>query len=403
MSGLRNYATVTAAYWGLMVTDGALRMLVLLHFHQLGYSPLRLAVLFLLYEFMGIVTNLGGGWAAARFGLTTTLYAGLALQIGALVSLSFLDTSWPEAQSVAFVLCVQGVSGVAKDLTKMSSKTAIRLITPEGAHGVLFRWVALLTGSKNALKGLGFFIGGLLLTFVGFVGALWTMSGVLAVVLITAWMLLPTDMGRLGSKTKFSHVFSTSRAINLLSAARILLFGARDVWFVVGVPVFLYDVLGWSFTEVGSFLALWVIGYGFIQASAPKLVRASTDGQSTEIRAAKIWIFILAGMTAGIALCVQLGIQVGWTLILGLSAFGALFALNSSLHSYLVLAFSESKRAALNVGFYYMANAVGRLIGTLLSGLMYGVSGLHGCLWTAAGLLLIASFITLAFRPASAR
>ena len=87
-SALAAYMAVTAAYWAFMLTDGALRMLVLLHFHTLGFSPVHLAYLFLLYEFMGVVTNLAAGWIAARFWLTTTLYAGLGFQIAALVALS---------------------------------------------------------------------------------------------------------------------------------------------------------------------------------------------------------------------------------------------------------------------------------------------------------------------------
>src|SRR3546814_16323600 len=66
--GLAAYIAVTAAYWAFMLTDGALRMLVLLHFHTLGFSAIQLAYLFLLYEFMGVVTNLSAGWIAARFG-----------------------------------------------------------------------------------------------------------------------------------------------------------------------------------------------------------------------------------------------------------------------------------------------------------------------------------------------
>ncbi len=392
---IRNYAVVTSAYWGFTLTDGALRMLVLLHFHTLGYTPLELAMLFLLYEFMGMVTNLIGGWIGSRFGLKLTLFAGLSLQVAALLALSALDPQWPKAFSVSYVLLVQGLSGVAKDLSKMSSKSAIKLVVAGDQHSLLFKWVALLTGSKNALKGVGFFLGGFLLAALGFAPALWLMATCLAVILAAAAMLLPREMGVAKAKTKFSQILSKSRAINLLSAARVFLFGARDVWFVVGLPVFLYDALGWSFTEVGGFLALWVIAYGFVQGFAPNLVKRSRDGRSSEIRAAQFWVFALAAVTAAIALALRAGFDPAATLIVGLAIFGFFFAVNSSVHSYLILALTSSDQVALNVGFYYMANAAGRLSGTLLSGLAYQLAGLPGCLTTAAALLVVSGIFTL--------
>jgi len=145
-------------------------MLVLLHFHTLGFSPVQLAYLFVLYEIAGVVTNLSAGWLAARFGLTRTLYSGLALQILALLALAQLDPSWSITASVVFVMCVQGLSGIAKDLAKMSSKSAVKLLAPDTGDA-LFKWVALLTGSKNAVKGLGFLLGAALLAGIGFKGA----------------------------------------------------------------------------------------------------------------------------------------------------------------------------------------------------------------------------------------
>jgi len=398
MSDIRNYAVVTAAYWGFTLSDGALRMLVLLHFHTLGYTPFQLATLFLLYEFMGMVTNLVGGWIASRFGLRLTLFVGLALQVAALLALSALDPEWPAALSVLYVLIVQGVSGVAKDFSKMSSKSAIKLVVPEDSHSVLFKWVALLTGSKNALKGVGFFLGGLLLAVMGFVQALWLMAACLAVILVVAALMLPGEMGVAKAKTKFTAILSKSRPINLLSSARVFLFGARDVWFVVGLPVFLYDVLGWSFTEVGTFMASWVIGYGMVQAAAPRMTKRSEDGRSTEIKAAMNWVFALAGVTSLLALAINANADPTWTLIGGLAVFGFLFAVNSSLHSYLILALTDSDDVALNVGFYYMANAAGRLGGTLLSGVAYQWGGLVACLAAAATLLMIAGGFTVALQ-----
>jgi predicted MFS family arabinose efflux permease len=399
MSGLRNYIVVTAAYWGFTLTDGALRMLVLLHFHALGYTPFELAMLFVLYEFMGVVTNLTGGWIAARFGVKSTLTGGLALQVAALLALSALGSDWSKMTAVVYVLAVQGASGVAKDLSKMSAKSAIKLIVPDNSHAQLFKWVAMLTGSKNALKGAGFFLGGFLLATLGFGPALWAMAGCLGVALAATMVLLPGDLGRAKAKTKFTQLFSKSRAINRLSAARVFLFGARDVWFVVGLPVFLYDVLGWRFAEIGAFLALWVIGYGFVQGLAPSMTMCSADGRSSEVRGAQIWVLGLTAVTLVLAAAMQSSVAPTTLLIVGLGVFGFVFAVNSVLHSYLILAFSNSSDVSLNVGFYYMANAAGRLGGTLLSGLAYQWGGLVGCLVTAAALLAAAAVFTLMLGP----
>jgi predicted MFS family arabinose efflux permease len=399
MSGLRNYIVVTAAYWGFTLTDGALRMLVLLHFHALGYTPFELAMLFVLYEFMGVVTNLTGGWIAARFGVKSTLTGGLALQVAALLALSALGSDWSKMTAVVYVLAVQGASGVAKDLSKMSAKSAIKLIVPDNSHAQLFKWVAMLTGSKNALKGAGFFLGGFLLATLGFGPALWAMAGCLGVALAATMVLLPGDLGRAKAKTKFTQLFSKSRAINRLSAARVFLFGARDVWFVVGLPVFLYDVLGWRFAEIGAFLALWVIGYGFVQGLAPSMTICSADGRSSEVRGAQIWVLGLTAVTLVLAAAMQSSVAPTTLLIVGLGVFGFVFAVNSVLHSYLILAFSNSSDVSLNVGFYYMANAAGRLGGTLLSGLAYQWGGLVGCLVTAAALLAAAAVFTLMLGP----
>lgn len=395
MSELRNYALVTGAYWGFTLTDGALRMLVLLHFHQLGYSPVQIAFLFLFYEFFGILTNLIGGWIGSHLGLKVTLFAGLALQVAALGLLALLDPSWPVLLSVAYVMALQALSGIAKDLTKMSSKSAIKVLVPQEADSVLFKWVAILTGSKNALKGAGFFLGGLLLSTVGFRAALLVMAGGLALVLAATIVSLPGTIGMAKKKTKFSAILSKSREVNLLSAARLFLFGSRDIWFVVGLPVYLSASLDWSSAQVGGFLALWVIGYGGVQALAPNLLNSLTGGGTPRGGTASAGAFALAAVTALIALGVAAGVSPWLTVVAGLALFGLLFAVNSSVHSYLILAYSEADQAALNVGFYYMANAAGRLVGTLLSGVMFQYAGLVGCLWVSAGFVLVAGGISL--------
>ena len=403
---LAAYAAVTAAYWAFMLTDGALRMLVLLHFHELGFTPLQLAYLFLLYELAGVVTNLCAGWIAARFGLTSTLYAGLVLQIGALAALAALDPGWTLWLSVAFVTAAQGVSGVAKDLAKMSSKSAVKLLAPADQQGALFRWVAALTGSKNAVKGVGFFMGGALLAAFGFEASVLGMAAGLAVILAAIAAAMPAGLPRGKAKVAFREVFSKDRDVNRLSAARLFLFGARDVWFVVGIPIYFYSV--WSdgtsegnraaFFAIGTFMAVWIVGYGAVQGFAPQLLRARRKDVPEIARLATLWVGALAVIPAFLALAAfaaqeggtiaeALGDPDRWltaTVIGGLLLFGVVFALNSALHSYLILAFTSSERVTMDVGFYYMSNAAGRLIGTLLSGLSFQAGGLPLCLLTAA-------------------
>ena len=395
MTDLRNYSLVTGAYWGFTLTDGALRMLVLLHFYELGYDTVQIAFLFLLYEFCGIVTNLVGGWLASHLGLKVTLFSGLALQIVALGALGLLDPGWPHILSVCYVMGLQALSGIAKDLTKMSSKSAIKVLVPENADGTLFKWVALLTGSKNALKGAGFFLGGLLLATVDFRNALWLMAAGLLLILLATMASLPGGIGMAKKKTGFSAIFSKSREINLLAAARLFLFGSRDIWFVVGLPVFLSASLGWSHIQIGGFLALWVIGYGGVQALAPGLLKSGLHGGTPRGGTASVGAFSLAVLTALIALGVMAGLSPWLTVVAGLALFGLIFAINSSVHSYLILAYSEADQAALNVGFYYMANAAGRLVGTLLSGIVFQRAGLTGCLWTSAAFVMIAGGLSL--------
>ena len=397
----RNYALVTAGYWAFTLTDGALRMLVLLHFNELGYSPVSLAFLFLLYEFMGILTNLIGGWVGARTGLNKTLIAGLSLQIVALTMLTLQQDAWAEVTSVVFVMAAQALSGVAKDLTKMSSKSAVKFVAGDG-EGALFRWVAVLTGSKNALKGVGFFLGAALLAAFGYDTALWLMVGLLVVVLGSITVLLTEDIGKSARRTPLRSILSKSDAINRLALARFFLFASRDIWFVVALPVFLHDELGWSFYGVGGFLAAWVIGYGMVQSIAPQFL-----GTTDAVVAARRWSFALGVVSAAIAGAV--GARVGGdagttvTIIGGLIVFGIVFALNSSLHSFLILAYSTDDAVSMDVGLYYSANAAGRLAGTLLSGVLYLWGGLAAALWGAAAFVAITWLLTLRLPALPAR
>ncbi len=390
LTALQQYAVVTASYWTFTLTDGALRMLVVFHFHQLGYSTLEIAFLFLFYEFFGIVTNLYGGWLGARFGLRLTLWAGLVLQIAALLMLVPVSASWPRLFSLLYVMAAQAISGIAKDLNKMSAKSAIKTVVPETpddhsqGEQQLFRWVALLTGSKNALKGVGFFLGGVLLTTVGFSASVAAMAGGLFLALLGT-LVLPGEIGKMKQKPGFSALFSKSAGINILSLARFFLFGARDVWFVVALPVFLEAALGWRFWEVGGFMGLWVIGYGIIQGSAPALRRAWGRSGPPGPSAVQFWSALLTAIPALIAVALwRQAAHPGVAIVVGLTAFGAVFAMNSSIHSYMVLAYTDAESVSLNVGFYYMANAGGRLLGTLLSGGVFLVGGMQACLWCSA-------------------
>ena len=399
LTPLQQYGIVTANYWAFTLTDGALRMLVVFHFHALGYSTLEIAVLFLFYEFFGVVTNLFGGWIGARYGLRLTLWAGTLLQILALVMLIPVAASWPRLLSVAYVMVAQAISGIAKDLNKMSAKSAIKTVVPstpaDGQQGQnqLFQWVAVLTGSKNALKGVGFFLGGVLLTAFGFNSAVGLMAAGLGLAFLLT-LVLPGEIGRMTQKPGFSALFSPSAGINILALARFFLFGARDVWFVVALPVFLEASLGWSFWEIGGFLGLWVIGYGLVQGGAPSLRRLWGQTRTPGVGAVQFWSAVLTAIPGLIAIALWRQADVAAAITAGLAAFGVVFAMNSSIHSYMVLAYTDTENVSLNVGFYYMANAAGRLVGTLLSGAVFllgrtASEGMQACLWVSSLLVLL--------------
>ena len=397
---LTTYLFVTIAYWIFMLSDGALRMLVLLHFHTLGYSPIQLAYMFVLYELAGVITNILAGWIGSRYGLSSTLIAGLALQIVALLALSQLHQDWVLAYSVAYVMVVQGLSGIAKDLSKMSAKSAVKVLSPND-NQKLFSWVATLTGSKNAVKGLGFFIGAIALNFFSFVSVLYGMAFVLLIALFLSLILITNRLPKRQSSSKFKEIFSNNPNINWLSFSRVFLFGARDVWFVVGVPIYFYTFLSqqnsgvddFAFFIVGSFMAIWIIFYGIIQALVPKLkfIRNKTERQLLEAPFRWIIVLSLAPISLSLLLFLIDRTSVGslFIMVSGLLVFAVLFAINSSLHSYLILSFTNTERVARDVGFYYMSNALGRLFGTILSGITYQASGLWLCLATSGFMLLI--------------
>ncbi|UTM59283.1 organoarsenical effux MFS transporter ArsJ [Photobacterium sp. CCB-ST2H9] len=387
---VRQYMLVTFNYWNFTVTDGALRMLVVLYFYELGYSTLAIASLFLFYEFFGVVTNLIGGWLGARLGLNRTMNIGLGMQIIALLMLAVPNPML----TIPWVMAAQALSGIAKDLNKMSAKSAIKTLVPDNKQSALYQWVALMTGSKNTLKGAGFFLGGLLLSIMGFQHAVLAMAGVLALVFLGSIMSLKADLGKAKSKPKFAEIFSKSESVNILSAARMFLFGARDVWFVVALPVYLGSVFGWNHSAVGGFMAAWVMAYGFVQGFAPRFT-GKAQGKVPDGHAATRWALLLALITAAIATGVQLEWQPELVIIAGLMIFGAVFAINSSLHSYLIVSYAKDDGVSLDVGFYYMANAMGRLVGTVLSGWVFQIAGLSACLWVSFAFLALTTLISL--------
>nr|WP_256929976.1 organoarsenical effux MFS transporter ArsJ [Shewanella xiamenensis] len=400
-AAVRQYLLITFNYWSFTLTDGALRMLVVLHFHDLGYTPFAIAMLFLFYEIFGVVTNLLGGYLGARLGLNRTMNLGLGMQVLALGMLLVPAASLPLwFAGVPWVMAAQALSGVAKDLNKMSAKSAIKLLVPKGEQGKLYKWVALLTGSKNALKGAGFFLGGVLLALLGFELAIATMASMLGLVWLLSLVMLKKDLGKAKNKPKFTEIFSKSRSVNILSAARLFLFAARDVWFVVALPVYLASKFGWDHWAVGGFLAVWVIGYGIVQTLAPKITgnhqhQSLAVGAVPDGRSALIWASILAFIPALIASAIQFSFYPEASLLLGLMLFGALFAVNSSLHSYLIVSYASEEAVSLDVGFYYMANAMGRLVGTVLSGWVYQSHGLVACLWMSTAFIATTALISI--------
>ena len=386
-SSTQQYILITGNYWAFTLTDGALRMLVVLHFYQLGYTPLSIAMLFLFYEIFGVVTNIIGGWLGARLGLNRTMNMGLAIQV---IALSMLLVP-VELLTVVWVMLAQALSGIAKDLNKMSAKSAIKLLLPEdGGDAKLYHWVALLTGSKNTMKGFGFFLGALLLSSIGFQNAAMVMATALSLILLVSLMTLEKDLGKTASKPKFNQLFSKNSAINYLSAARLFLFGARDIWFVVALPIYFSSQLNWDHWQVGMFMASWVIGYGIVQSIAP-----SITGNSPREKNIVFWTLGLSALTAAIAILFIQQLHPEFVLMVGLIIFGIVFAINSSMHSYLIVRYSNPESISMDVGFYYMANAMGRLIGTVLSGWIYQTQGLGACLWASAVFLFLSFLLSL--------
>lgn len=393
-----DYAVVTAGYWAFTLSDGALRMLVLLHLYAAGSSPLELLLMLLPYELAGVATNLAGGFLGARFGLKPTLLAGLLLQV---LACGLLLATTPPA--MALVMATQLMSGIAKDLTKTGAKSYVKLLAGPGDHGGLFRLVALLTGSKNALKGLGFFAGGALLATVGFAGAMLALGALLLLAALLAVATLPAAAGRAPAKPRLRELFAHEAWLNWLAAARLFLFGSRDAWFAIALPLFLVAEAGWSAAGTSAFLAAWVVGYGAVQAAAPLLLRPGDAAAGGRITAALTAALAVPLLLASALLAT--GLPPGAVLAAALLLYGVLFALDSSLHSWLVVA-RGGEAVALQVGFYYAANAAGRVAGLCASALLFqgfgeGRAGMQACLGGAAVAVALAALCSLPLRRAA--
>lgn len=385
------FFAITIPYLIFSVTDGATRMLVILHFHSLGFSPAQIAALFLFYEIAGIFTNFLGGWIGSHLGLNITFLSGLSLQLVAMFMMTVSDSQL----SVLYVMSAQGLAGISKDLVKISSKSSLKVIAPKGDDTTLFKWVSLLTGSKNSFKGIGYLLGGIMMSQLGIQHAMIAMMFVLSIATVVTFYYIPRDIGKTKTKVKFKSLFSKSPEINVLSGARFFLFGSRDIWFVVGLPVFLTEVLSWKYEFVGIFLGSWIIGYGIAQTLVPKFFDGKTLSTSMGTKSVSLWAAGLMSFPLGIVLAFTAGVPQGYALVGGLLAYGIFFAVNSIIHSYLVLFYSDKEKAASDVGFYYMANSAGRLVGSLLSGWVYQTQGLIGCLLLSCCFLASASVISL--------
>lgn len=387
--------SVTLPYLGFELTDGAIRMLVVLTFHEFGFTAFEIAGLFLLYEIAGILTNFVGGWLGSNLGLEKILIAGLALQVVAMGMLTVGTSSL----TVPYVMIAQGLSGTAKDLVKVSSKSSLKFIIPDKSDSALFKWVSVITGSKNALKGVGFFLGGMLMVTVGMQVAMAFMAIALGVGIFFTVPVLPKDLGRSRKKLHIRSQFKKTRAINVLSGARFFLFGSRDVWFVVGLPVFLQETLGWRYELIALFLGAWIVGYGGTQTGVSKLFDGNRLAVSMGHASVAFWTAMLIIFPTGIIFALGVDLDPNVVVVFGLLGYGVFFAVNSIIHSFLVLVYSDQKKASADVGFYYMANAGGRLVGTLLSGWVYQTHGFSGCLIGSVAFLVAAALISLMLPP----
>ncbi|CAM9245362.1 unnamed protein product [Scytosiphon promiscuus] len=417
VAAMRNLYTAAMSYNGYTVTDGALRLIVLLHAADLGFNAIEIAFMFSAYEVAGVFTNLFGGVAGSKYGLRCTLLTSLTLQIACLAALTQTEPilgdlkeatpgSTRYLEATIYITAWQALAGVAKDLMKLTGKATPKLVTKEGAEGRLFQLVAWLTGMKNALKGFGSFLGALLVAQIGYVDSLWILVGICGIFVPVGIFGMDRGLGvSPGKNIDWKSLFSKGRNVNVLSAARFFLFGSRDVWFEIGLPLFLRVELGWKRELVGLILAGYIVIYGNLQAASTKLYK-NADGTSRQPTGAAAYKWAaycsLAPLITGIATyfthkVAESDLATALVLITGVVAFAAMFAVNSSVHSYLIVSYSNKDKVAMDLGFYYMANAMGRLVGVLVGGFLYHYTsddfGLSMCLIVACPFLVAAAAI----------
>jgi len=395
-SGAADYLLVTLSYLAFTLTDGAMRMLVLLHLHAQGETAWGLALILLPYEAAGVFTNLLSGFLGARFGLKPILTVGLLLQAGACLLLA----ADPARLSITYVALTQILSGVAKDFVKNSAKSYVKALQPENQGARLFRWVAWMTGSKNAMKGVGFFAGGALLGWVGFSGTNLGLGGALIAASAFSAVTLPSIKGRANARLRGVVLHDTS--VLWLSGARLFLFGSRDTWFAVALPLFLASA-GWPSITVGAVLAGWVVCYGAVQAFTPSLTRASNTRAASASTARWTLSLLLPLAPAALALWFLPNIASTATVLLAVSIYGVFFAVTSSLHSWLIVAAHDGEKLPERVGFYYAANAAGRLVGTACSGALFSAfpspeRGMAACIGASCCAAIIAAGCTRAHK-----
>ena len=301
-------------------------------------------------------------------------------------------TSDTRLRATVWITAVQAFSGVAKDFMKLTGKSTPKLVTRAGQEGRLFRIVAWLTGMKNSFKGAGSLLGAALVGTIGYNYTLLVLVFIVALFIPVAFVYMDHRLGKqaVGKKIDWNRVFRKGRDVNVLSAARFWLFGSRDIWFEIALPLFLKNSLGWSNTFVGLFTGAYIIVYGNLQAFSTTLYRKGADGvmgrpESSSVTKWALGCALTPAITGSLMYYTYIiDHNKGTTTVvmcIGLLAFAAIFAVNSSIHSYLIVSFSDSDKVAQDLGFYYMANV----------SLCMMLGGRHTPVWLDAATVLTTS------------
>jgi len=413
------------------ITDGAIRSIILLYANKLGFNAILIAVMFSMYELAGVFTNLFGGVIATRYGLKFTLLCSLVCQVvglGLLLTIEpifgDLETMTNKGGATAFITFCQALSGIAKDLMKLSCKSMPKLVSKPGDDDKLFVLVAWVTGLKNSFKGFGSIVGAILINFTSLVTSVCVLLGIIGLIVPAPILYMDKFLGMNKKNAVFNlKVLQKGRDVNVLSLARFFLFGARDIWYEIAAPLFLSQALLWSDWTVGLFLGGYTIVYGFFQTSVSKLFKKSSKENLSSlakvfnglppVSQVKNWAYGTAAqlvvwscilyplyrhlINTGNSDGALWGINI--VFVFGVLCFAILFAVNSAVHSYFIVRYAGKDKLAMDMGFYYMANAGGRLVGTLLSGVIYYYTekqfGLSVPLWSAGATMIAAGFVAI--------